>query len=108
MPKPKRKPAKRTKRADREARPRDYAGLVRDSKRIAAANGLRLTVAEYGDSVDRTDVWYLFRKGREVGHWVPATERYRIGNEYGGPLAFALVCERLAGTQSGNALRKSA
>lgn len=80
-----------------------YLATVRAARRVATRCGLCLAVIEYGEPDQRRrDVWSLCRGGREVGHWVPGTGHYRMLDEYGGPLAFARVCERLAGTLMGN------
>lgn len=100
-------------KADAERRANELR--VRGAKRTADRHGLDLIVLEYGDTKDavlrRADVWTIHCRGAEVGHWVPATRRYRVGNEYGGPAPFAEVCGRLARVHLGNEqtlLRKSA
>lgn len=109
MQKRKRKPTA-AEIAKAEAERKANESRVRAAKRVAGEIGLDLVVLEYGNKVGQTirraDVWAIHCRGVEVGHWVPATERYRVGPEYGGPAPFAEVVGRLAEIHLGNEQRE--
>lgn len=72
-----------------------FAVTLGYARRVVAARGLAIVVWPYGQKPGDGDVWAIHFRGREVGHWVPATACFRIGDRYGGPAAFREACDEL-------------